>query len=215
MTSLFRLELFQPGLRLEIKSRLAMNPSENKDTLRRKIRGVLKTVSPEKRKADSGKVRTLLAQQPFWKAARTVLFFAPLPNELDLWPVLEETLAQGNVVGLPGFDAANQYYTPRRVTNLHGELVSGQLGIREPAASCREIPLADLDLALVPGIAFDLRGYRLGRGKGYYDRMLANFAGKKIGVAFDEQLVEAVPVEKQDVRMDFILTPTKCVKCAD
>lgn len=187
--------------------------NQAKARLRSQVRGGLENLSSEKRAADSAKVRTLLPQQPFWKPAGTILFFASLPDELDLWPVLEETLAEGKIVALPCFDADNQFYTPRRVTNLRVELVSGRFGIREPAASCLEIPLDDLDLVLVPGMAFDPGGHRLGRGKGFYDRMLANFAGKKVGVAFDEQIVETVPAEKQDVRMDFILTPTKCVKC--
>ena len=184
-----------------------------KAKLRSEIRGGLKNLSSEKRASDSVKVRALLPQQPFWKTADTILFFAPLPGELDLWPMLEETLAGGKFVALPCFDPDKLLYTPRRVTNLHEQLVSGRFGIREPAANCTEIPLADLDLVLVPGITFDLQGHRLGRGKGFYDRLLANFGGTKIGIAFDEQLVEVIPTENQDVQMGFILTPTRCVKC--
>jgi len=75
-------------------------------------------------------------------------------------------------------------------------------GIREPATGCIEIPPDDLDLVLVPGVAFDLHGNRLGRGKGFYDRLLQNFRGTKCGIAFDEQIVEKIPAEKTDVRMD-------------
>jgi len=89
----------------------------------------------------------------------------------------------------------------------------GQFGIREPKAGCPEIPLERVGLVLVPGVAFDLRGGRLGRGRGFYDRLLAQVQGTKCGVAFDEQIVEAVPTGKLDVQMDFILTPTQCVKC--
>lgn len=190
-----------------------MNRRDSKAALRQRVRSALKNLDPEKRRSDSEKVRVRLKEAPFFRAAATILFFAPLPDELDLWPVLEETLAEGKIVALPCFDAGNQFYTPRRVTNLHVELVSGRFGIREPAAHCLEIPMHDLDLVLVPGAAFDLRGRRLGRGRGFYDRLLADFAGKKTGIAFDEQLVEAIPTEKQDVHMNFILTPTRCVKC--
>lgn len=184
-----------------------------KAKLRTEIRGVLKKLPLERRTTDSAGVRALLSQQPFWESAKSILFFAPRSDELDLWPLLEEALAEGKVVALPCFDADDQFYTPRRVANLRVELVSGCFGIREPAAHCIEIPLDDLDLVLVPGVAFDLRGHRLGRGQGFYDRLLANFAGKKIGIAFDEQLVDRIPVERQDVQMNFILTPTRCVKC--
>jgi 5-formyltetrahydrofolate cyclo-ligase len=67
-------------------------------------------------------------------------------------------------------------------------------------------------LILVPGVAFDLRGGRLGRGRSYYDRLLTEIQGIKCGVAFDEQIVETVPAGSLDVRMDFVLTPTRCVK---
>jgi len=183
-----------------------------KTKLRAEMRGGLKYLSSEKRAADSTKIRGLLPRQPFWKTAATVLFFAPLPDEPDLWPLLEETLTAGKIVALPRFDADNQFYTPRRVSGLHAELVLGRFGIREPAAHCVAIPLDDLDLVLVPGIAFDPHGYRLGRGQGFYDRLLAGVRGIKCGMAFDEQMVQKMPAETFDVRMDFILTPTRLIK---
>lgn len=189
------------------------NLQNAKALLRRKVLGELKNLPLEKRQSDSKRLCARLKEEPFFQAAGMILFFAPLPDELDLWPVLEETLAEGKVVALPCFDADNQFYKPRRINNLHVELVSGRFGIREPAPHCIEIPLDDVDLVLVPGVAFDLRGHRLGRGQGFYDRLLANFSGKKIGIAFDEQLVDTIPVEKQDVRMDCILTPTKRIPC--
>ena len=184
-----------------------------KEALRSQIREVLKKIAPEKRKVDSQNLSAELKVQPFIQSSTSILFFAPLPDELDLWPALEEVLAEGKIVALPCFDAENQRYLPRRVTDLRVELVSGRFGIREPEPACMEVPLADLDAILVPGVAFDVRGYRLGRGKGFYDRLLADFTGRKIGIAFDEQLVGAVPTGKDDVRMNFILTPSRCVNC--
>jgi 5-formyltetrahydrofolate cyclo-ligase len=115
------------------------------------------------------------------------------------------------MVALPCFDPDNEIYHPRRVTDLRVEIMSGKFGIREPMETCVAIPPNDLDLVLVPGVAFGLDGHRLGRGKGYYDRLLENFTGRKIGVAFDEQIVDAVPSEQNDVRMDLVLTPTRCL----
>jgi 5-formyltetrahydrofolate cyclo-ligase len=123
-------------------------------------------------------------------------------------------LADGKVIALPCFDSGGQFYTPRRINNLRFEIVSGRFGIREPAAACAEIPPANLDLLLVPGIAFDWRGNRLGRGKGFYDRLLSKTRGVKCGIAFEEQLVEKVPTGSRDARVDFVLTPERCVKTA-
>lgn len=183
-----------------------------KSELRKEIRERLKNLSREKRKADSQKLCAGLKQQPFFQNAAAILFFAPLPDEIDIWPLLPEALAAGKTVMLPQFDAAAQNYVVRRVQNLPGEIVLGQFRVREPKSSCAKMPPDKIDLALAPGAAFDPRGNRLGRGRGFFDRLLAEVRGVKCGVAFDEQLVEKIPVEAHDVRMDFILMPSRCVK---
>lgn len=185
-----------------------------KGRLRSEIRNVLKNVSLEKRAAASAKIRGLLQQQLFWKSAASILFFAPLPDEVDVWPLLEAALAAGKIAALPRFDPHSRNYVPCRVHNLPGEIVTGRFGIREPGRTCPEIPPAGLDLILVPGVAFDPGGHRLGRGKGFYDRLLAGMRGTKCGVALEEQIVAAIPVEPLDVRMNFILTPTRVVNAA-
>lgn len=136
-----------------------------------------------------------------------------MPDEADVWPLLEEVVAGGKTAALPRFDSDSNDYIACRVQHLQSEVGPGQFGIREPKAPCPEIPLERLGLILVPGLAFDLHGGRLGRGRGYYDRLLPEIRGIKCGVAFDEQIVEAVPMGKLDVRMDFILTPTRCLRC--
>lgn len=185
-----------------------------KVALRREMRAVLQKLSPEARAAASGQTRTQLKEQTLWQNAGSVLFFAPLPDEVDVWPLLEETLAGGKITALPRYDSANNDYVACRLRNLQTEIAPGQFGIREPKAGCPEIPLERLGLILVPGVAFDLRGGRLGRGRGFYDRLLPEIHGIKCGVAFDEQIVEEVPTGTLDVRMDFILTPTRLVKIA-
>jgi 5-formyltetrahydrofolate cyclo-ligase len=191
-----------------------MSEQTTKSALRKQVSAVLKQLSPEKRKTDSEKIRSRLKEHASFREAKAVLFFAPLPEEVDLWPLLEETVKSGRVVALPCFDADKQVYKPRRVKNFHVEILSGQFGVLEPSIVCLEVPLDDLDLVLVPGVAFDLRGNRLGRGKGFYDRLLENYRGKKIGIAFHEQIVDAVPSGDLDVRMDVVLMPTRTVEVA-
>jgi 5-formyltetrahydrofolate cyclo-ligase len=152
--------------------------------------------------------------KPQLQSARTILFFAPLPGEIDLWPLLEESVPAGTTAALPWFDPATQTYRARRVENPADEMVTGKFGVREPVSSCVEIPLEKFDLVLVPGVAFDLRGNRLGRGKGFYDRLLTKISGVKCGVGYDFQLLEKIPAEPHDARVNFILTPGRCVKIA-
>jgi 5-formyltetrahydrofolate cyclo-ligase len=191
-----------------------MKTHKAKDTLRWKIRARLEKLSAAAREAASLKICAQLREQSFFQNAATILFFAPLPDEADIWPLFQEVLAANKIVALPQFDAVAQNYIARRVQNLQGEIVTGQFWIREPKSSCAKIALADFDLLLVPGVAFDLRGNRLGRGQGFYDQLLAGVHGVKCGIAFDEQVVKEVPVGKADVPVDFILTPTRCLKVA-
>ena len=176
------------------------------------MREQLKTMSEEQRAAGSQRARTLLASQSKWAVAHSVLFFAPLPEELDVWPMLEDALGAGKVVALPRFVAETGNYVACAIEDLAKDLNTGQFGIREPADRCSEIALNRLDLALVPGVAFDLQGRRLGRGRGFYDRMLETMRGTTCGVAFDEQIVRDVPVEPLDVSVNCILTPTRWIE---
>jgi 5-formyltetrahydrofolate cyclo-ligase len=203
------------GRRAEEKQKMTTALNEQKAALRKQIRAAMQVIPPPARAAASGQIRTQLKEQTFWKNAESVLFFAPMPDEVDVWPLLAEALASGKIATLPRYDSANNDYIACRLQNLQSEIAPGQFGIREPKAGCPEIPLERLGLILVPGVAFDLRGGRLGRGRGFYDRLLPEIHGIKCGVAFDEQLVEEVPAGTLDVRMDFILTPTRLVKIAD
>ncbi len=146
-----------------------------------------------------------------WERAESIMLFAPMGPEIDVWPWLLAALEQGKTVALPRFDPATRQYTARIVKHPVNDIVQGHFGIREPALECAVMPLFRLDLVLVPGVAFDLYGRRLGRGKGYYDRMLANARGETCGIAFEEQILEAVPVEPHDRQLTCILTPKRWV----
>jgi 5-formyltetrahydrofolate cyclo-ligase len=186
-----------------------------KVALRKQIHGAVQKILPAARNAMSAQIRDRLKEQALWKNAASVLFFAPLPDEPDVWPLLEDALAGGKIAALPRFDSTGNCYIACRVQNLRSDIVTGQFGIREPRANCVEIPLNRLDLVLVPGVGFDLQGRRLGRGRGFYDRLLADVDGIKCGIAVDEQVVKEIPAGPQDVRLNFILTPTRCVEITD
>ncbi len=94
------------------------------------------------------------------------------------------------------------------------ELVPGAFGVMEPRDSAIAADGSPFDLILVPGMAFDRSGGRLGRGKGYYDRYLAAASGFKAGVCFDDQVVGEIPREAHDVPMDALVTPSGIILCA-
>jgi 5-formyltetrahydrofolate cyclo-ligase len=182
---------------------------ETKAALRVRLRKELKLIPEKARVADSERARLLLKSTPAWRESRSILFFAPLPGELDIWPLLTEALADGKQIALPRFDPETARYEACEIKKPDDELETGRFGIREPRAHCPKVSLNQLDFVLVPGIAFDLHGRRLGRGKGFYDRMLADVRGNKCGVAFDNQVLHEIPVEPHDARVNCILTPTR------
>lgn len=186
-----------------------------KAALRRQIGAALAGMPPEQRRADSAKICAGLRELPLWQQAGSVLLFAPMPAEPDIWPLLAEALPAGKTAALPRFAAAMQNYVAARIQDLPGDVVSGYFGIREPAARCEEIALNRFDLVLVPGVAFDRQGHRLGRGRGFYDRLLAEVRGVKCGIAFEEQIAGEVPAGQADVPLDLIVTPSGSVKIGD
>lgn len=133
--------------------------------------------------------------------------FCAIGSELDPEPLLTVIAATGHPVALPVITPKGQPLVFRRW--IPGEpLRSGLWGIREPFA---DSPAVEPDVLLVPLLAFDSRGYRLGYGAGYYDRTLAALRAKRptlaIGVAFDEQEVGEVPIDAHDQSLDWVLTP--------
>jgi 5-formyltetrahydrofolate cyclo-ligase len=189
-----------------------MNIAEAKGFLRKEIRARLVGLTPAQRAAASSHACALLEKQAVWKQAKVIFFYAPLPEELDIWPLVRDSTAAGKTVALPRFDSATQRYVACQIEDLSKDLAHGQFGIREPGGHCIAVPPNRLDLILVPGVAFDVHGRRLGRGKGFYDQMLASVRGTTCGVAFDEQIVEAIPVEPHDVHLNCILTPTRWIE---
>ena len=183
-----------------------------KTELRKRIRALLAQMPDPSRAEASTRANELLSKQQRWKEAKSVLLFAPLPEEPDVWPLVTDALEQGKQVFLPRYISENKTYVICPIEDLSRDLQIGQFGIREPAPHCEPMSISRLDFVLVPGVAFDLRGHRLGRGRGFYDQLLKVVPGRTCGIAFDEQIVDTVPVEPHDIFVNSILTPTRWVE---
>ena len=184
------------------------NIQQLKQSLRLDLRARLRAMTTADRAAASSRLRSLLLGQSGFREAGFMLFFAPLPDEPDVWPLLAGALARHQTVALPRYDAAARHYTARQVRDLSHDVAPGQFGIREPLAHCPVLALNRLDFVLVPGLGFSPDGVRLGRGKGFYDRLLAQVPGWKCGVGFDCQVGIDLPREPHDVRLNSILSPS-------
>ena len=181
---------------------------EQKAALRARMRTELQQLTRSQREDAAVEICARLVEQPAWRNARTVLLFAPLTDEPNVRPLFHAALAGGKLMALPRFNSGMDDYEAAIIRDLDKDCVEGRFGILEPATLCETVDLKRLDLILVPGLAFDWQGHRLGRGKGFYDRLLAEVSGKTCGVAFDQQLVSAIPVEPHDVHLNCILTPS-------
>ncbi|MDN5332410.1 MAG: 5-formyltetrahydrofolate cyclo-ligase [Tepidanaerobacteraceae bacterium] len=153
----------------------------------------------------SEKIMSHLFELEDFKKAGLVMFYVDCRNEVMTKDAIERALAMGKRVAVPK-TVKGEGLLAIEIKST-GELACGTFGILEPVSDNIVNPL-DIDLVLVPGIAFDRRGYRLGYGAGYYDMFLTKLREgvKKIGLAFEAQLADCIPAEAHDVRMDAVLT---------
>jgi len=172
----------------------------NKATLRTRMRGLLREHTH-----DSAPVREAVSR---WLVAhpevRTLSAFAALPGEPDLLPLLAEFPDRQWI--FPRVE--NELLMLHPVADPSSDLLPGAFGIREPSPALPIVGIEEIDAFLCPGLAFDPNGGRLGRGRGFYDRLLAQARpdARKLGIAFPFQLVANTFPEPHDVRMDQVLT---------
>ena len=148
-----------------------------------------------------------MASSPLARAARTIGLYRALPSECGTASLAAGLQSMGKQICFPAVAGAGLQF--RRSA---GVFVRGALGVEEPTGS--QVELSTIDLLIVPAIAVDARGGRLGRGKGYYDVTLARFAGVSVVLVFDAQLVPEVPVGEHDRSVDWICTEARLVKAA-
>lgn len=184
-----------------------------KQEKRRQLRALNKRASPSERARASELIDRLFRAMSGWESCQSILFFAPQPNEPDIWRLIGHAVATKKTVALPKFDPTGKEYRAAAVRSLGNDLEKGRFGVPEPKDRCDHLPLADIDMILVPGSGFDLSGNRLGRGKGFYDRILERTTGLIIGVAFDWQITEGIPSEAHDISMHRIVTPSRWLVC--
>lgn len=174
----------------------------NKKNLRLEMRNQIRLLSPGLRATQSQTISQRILHSQKWSQAQSVLLFVPLPDEPDISGLLPQALSQGKQLLLPQFSTQLQAYQIAPISDLDTDLKPGKYSIPEPCTPpCKA---ERVDMILVPGLAFDRSGCRLGRGKGFYDQLLAHLSGFKCGVCWGEVILREgqIPTEPHDIRVD-------------
>lgn len=192
-----------------------------KDMLRQSQRRALSESPAARLHALGERVCARALAFPGFTSAGRVALFASMGREIPTQRLIDHAMKGGKALALPAWVPDQQCY---RFCALHADtrLVPGPLGIVQPESG-ETLLASQFDLVFVPGLAFDLKGGRLGHGRGHYDRLLASARDDarvcKVGLAYEFQKVELIPMDENDVRMDVLLTeeneyPLTCSPCA-
>jgi len=146
--------------------------------------------------------------------SKIVLLYINGNLEVQTDSIIQTTYNYSKIVVLPAFDPAGFKMTLMKVDAFGQGLISGPRGISEPdAGKCKIVPMDRIDIAIIPGLAFDEKGGRIGSGTGYYDRLIPRLAitTRKVALTFEEQIIPQVPMESHDKHVDIIITDKRII----
>jgi 5-formyltetrahydrofolate cyclo-ligase len=189
---------------------------EAKRELRARILHDRDTRPAEQRAAARESIAATLSMRKDFASSRTVLLTLPFGSEWDTGPLLARAFVGAKTVALPRVNLATRMLDLCAVNRPDEDVAAGYRGIPEPRAHCAALDAASIDWVLVPGVAFDREGHRIGYGGGFYDRLLPLLRGDahRVAGAFELQLVDHVPAASHDVAVDAIVTEARSITIA-
>ena len=176
----------------------------------------------ERREMSSAEVSDLssviinkLKKLPIYKASRSVMLYLSFENEIDSAEIVKDCFKDGKRVIVPFCDNSDMSITPTEIKDRNTDLHISKMGYAQPKRELlNPVDVSDIDLIILPGIAFDRKGYRVGFGAGYYDRFLGqvNFSIPTIGLAYDFQIIDSfIEVEAYDIPIDYVMTEERII----
>lgn len=184
-----------------------------KKELRQRIRQRLEALTPAELQARSTAACRRLCNEQEYQAADVVMIFLPSAYEVDTTSVALIGWNDGKRILAPHVSWEQRRILPFEIHSLATEVRTDPVGVREPVEGM-PVPVSEIDLVILPGLAFDEHGNRLGRGRGMYDRFLAHrdFRAVACALAFDEQILDEVPVEPNDRRVHMLVTDSRVLR---
>ena len=189
----------------------------DKTSLRKEAKTRLQAMESDHREKDAAICRRV-AELMETTEASSLAAYAAMKSEPMLESLMSAWIRSGKPLYLPRYNKSSRVYEMIAVHDLSADLVIGHYGILEPRNELAGLqPPYDGDrrmMWLIPGLGFDMKGHRLGRGGGYYDRLLSGATGMKTGVGYDCQIFDAIPCESHDIGVDYVVTETRIVDVA-
>ena len=174
--------------------------------LRKQIIEHMNSLSEEQYTTLSEQIAFSLYAQKEWVEAKTIGITLSMENEVNTYPIIEKAWEEGKKVVVPKCNKETRMMSFRQISNFD-QLETVYMNLREPIpALTEEVNADEIDLQIVPGVAYTERGERIGYGGGYYDRYLVHYKGKTLSLAYSFQMVEHIPVEPFDKNVEKIIT---------
>ena len=187
--------------------------ADERTILRAQILAARNTLPSEERQQKSRIITEHLLALPEFARARSVFAYVSFRSEVETLPLIAHCLNKGVTVSVPLTLVQEHRLLPYVITEPSRDLAPGYCSIPEPRTTLPLVDPASIEVVVVPGSVFDARGGRLGYGGGYYDRFLQGAAPQalRIGLAFDLQVIEAVPLESHDQSLDYLINETRTI----
>ncbi len=187
---------------------------QKKQELRDEVARRIAEQSPKQISEKAGAIENKLFEFANFLESRIVLLYTPAQGEVNTMEIIRRSYLYNKIIILPAFDANTHGVRLYKVDDLDKDLVQGPRGNLQPNPKrCKSVPLDCLDLAIVPGIAMDEKGGRIGSGNGYYDRLIPELpiTTRKVGLVYEMQIVPAVPLESHDKHVDIVITEERII----
>ncbi len=181
-----------------------------KKEIRKHMKELLSKQTESDIREKSERIRNSLKKLGEYKDAKTILFYVSIEKEVSTREIIAEAISDGKSVVVPKVNHKTKIMTLHRISHLE-ELSPGYIGILEPIGKPEVFPTSGIDLAVIPGIAFDERGHRLGRGGAFFDRLLKHVECPKIALGFDFQIIDSIPTLPHDVPIDVVITEKRVI----
>ncbi|MFO7556295.1 MAG: 5-formyltetrahydrofolate cyclo-ligase [Desulfobacterales bacterium] len=185
-----------------------------KGEIRSNIAKALAELSDREIKDKTDKIEKRLFEFANFLESNIILLYINSDCEVNSLKIIEKCLNYKKIVILPAFDTTKHEMKLMKIDNIDTDLILGPRGILEPDASrCNAVPIECIDIAIIPGVAFDEKGGRIGSGDGYYDRLIPNLpiTTRKVALTFEDQIVPQIQMEAHDKHVDIIITEKRII----